>query len=176
LELPFAAGEPWSLTAGPHPSWNTGTPPGALDFGPITGEPPCTVSRAWARAAAPGVVVRSSDGVVTIDLDGDGREQTGWVLLYQHIAAKDRVAAGTRVNTDDPIGHPSCEGGTATGTHVHLARKYNGEWISVNGQWPLVLSGWLAVPGERPYQGTLVKGEQVVTAYSNGRSGSKIVR
>lgn len=25
LELPFAAGERWSLTAGPHPAWNAGT-------------------------------------------------------------------------------------------------------------------------------------------------------
>ena len=55
LELPFAPGEPWALTGGLHPDWNSGTPFGALDFAPITREAPCVVSRAWVRAAAPGV-------------------------------------------------------------------------------------------------------------------------
>lgn len=176
LELPFAPGQAWSLTAGPHPAWNTGTPNGALDFGPITGEPPCSVSTVWVTASAPGVIARIGVGVVLLDLDGDGREQTGWVLLYQHIAASGRIAAGTRVNTDDRIGHPSCEGGDATGSHVHLARKYNGEWIPASADWPLVLSGWLTVPGEMTYLGTLVKDGQVVTARGGGTAGSRIVR
>ena len=176
LELPFAPGERWSLTAGPHPDSNTGTPPGALDFAPITGQPPCSVSVAWARAAASGVILRASNGVVVLDLDGDGWEQTGWVLLYMHIAQQDRAAVGARLNTDDPIGHPSCEGGKSTGSHVHLARKYNGEWIGAGGPWPFILSGWTTVPGDTPYKGTLVKGEQVVTAYSGGTYGSTIIR
>jgi LasA protease len=176
LDLPFASGEAWSFTAGPHPDWNTGTPPGALDFAPITGEPPCSVSAAWARAAAPGVIIRTGDGVVVQDLDGDGREQTGWVLVYLHIAQKDRVAPGARLMAGDPIGHPSCEGGDATGSHVHLARKFNGEWIGANSSWPFVLSGWTAVPGAAPYAGTLVKGDQVVTAHPDGSHGSTIMR
>ena len=32
LVLPFAPGERWSLTGGPHLSWKTGSPPGALGF------------------------------------------------------------------------------------------------------------------------------------------------
>ncbi len=176
LELPFAPGERWSFTAGPHPDWNTGTPPGALDFAPITGEPPCAVSSAWARAAAPGVVVRAGNGAVLLDLDGDGHEQTGWVLLYLHIADAGRVAVGAHVNTDDPIGHPSCEGGDATGTNLHLARKYNGEWVSAGEPLPFALSGWTALPGAQPYDGTLVKGDQIVTAHPDGSHGSTIVR
>ncbi|HEX7976476.1 MAG TPA: hypothetical protein VF498_18845 [Anaerolineales bacterium] len=112
-----------------------------------------------------------------IDLDGDGREQTGWVLLYLHVAEADRVAMGTRVNTDDPIGHPSCEGGQRpTGTHVHLARKYNGEWIAADGPLPFLLSGWQAHAGPKPYQGALTKGDQTVTANPGGRQTSIIVR
>lgn len=176
LELPFAPGERWSLTSGPHIDWNTGTPAGALDIAPITGEPACAVSRAWVRASAPGQVIRADNGVVTIDLDGDGSEQTGWVLLYLHIAHQDRAAAGTLVQTGDPIGHPSCEGGSATGTHVHIARKFNGEWIGVDPALPFVLSGWTAQAGENPYEGTLVKGDQIVTARPDGSHGSTIVR
>jgi hypothetical protein len=37
LELPFAPGEDWSLTSGPHIAWRTGTPCGALDFAPHHG-------------------------------------------------------------------------------------------------------------------------------------------
>ena len=54
LELPFQPGEYWSLTSGPHIAWTTGTPRGALDFAPITGEPACAVSVAWVTASASG--------------------------------------------------------------------------------------------------------------------------
>jgi murein DD-endopeptidase MepM/ murein hydrolase activator NlpD len=176
LELPFAPGENWALTSGPHITWGTGTPRGALDFAPITGEPACAVSRAWVTASAAGLVVRSGRGVVAIDLDGDGLEQTGWVILYMHIADENRVAAGAWVETDSPLGHPSCQGGTATGTHVHLARKYNGEWLAAENPLPLVLSSWNAHAGELPYQGTLEKDGQVVSSRSDGSAGSTIMR
>ncbi len=176
LELPFAPGEPWAFTAGPHEDWNTGTPAGALDFAPITGESPCAVSSAWARAAAPGVVIGSSPGEVLLALDGETSQPSGWVLLYLHIAQTDRTVVGTHLAADDPIGHPSCEGGETTGTHVHLARKYKGEWIGAGDPLPFVLSGWTANPGARPYEGTLVNGDKVITAHPNGITGSTIIR
>lgn len=176
LELPFASGELWSLTAGPHISWNTGTPRGGLDFSPITGEPPCAISTAWVTTSAPGLVVRTERGVVAVDLDGDGLEQTGWVLVYMHVSEQDRVALGTWVETNTPLGHPSCEGGRATGTNIHLARKYNGEWLAADGPLPMVLSGWVAHAGERPYDGTLEKEGKIVSARPDGSSGSTIIR
>lgn len=176
LTLPFAVGEYWSLTGGPHLTWQTGTPRGAVDFAPVTGEAACAVSFRWATAAAPGVVVRSDRGVVALDLDGDGDEGTGWVLIYQHMAAEERAAVGAWLAQDAPVGHPSCEGGQASGTHVHLARKFNGEWVGVGEPLPLVLSGWQAVAGEGRYEGMLVQGENVVNASPNGVSGSGIVR
>lgn len=176
LELPFSPGEYWSLTSGPHIAWRTGTPRGALDFAPITGETPCAVSRAWVRASASGRVVRSERGVVALDLDGDGLEQTGWVLIYMHIAEQDRALVGIWVETDTPIGHPSCEGGTATGTNVHLARKFNGEWLAADGPLPMVLSGWIAHQGQLSYEGTLEKDGQIVSARPDGSTGSTIIR
>ncbi len=176
LELPFAPGEDWSLTAGPHTAWRTGTPRGALDFAPITGEPPCAASTRWVTASAAGLVVRSGDGLLALDLDGDGLEQTGWELVYLHIADQGKLPVGTLVNVDDPLGHPSCEGGQATGTHVHLARKYNGEWLAADGPLPMVLSGWVAHASEKLYEGTLTKDGQTVSAHPDGSSGSKITR
>jgi len=176
LELPFLPGEDWSLTAGPHIAWRTGSPRGALDFAPITGEPHCAVSTAWVTASATGLVVRAERGAVALDLDGDGQEQTGWVLVYMHLAEQGRVFPGTWVEMDTPLGHPSCEGGQATGTHVHLARKYNGEWLAADGPLPMMLSGWTAHAGERLYEGTLERNGQIVTARPDGSRGSTIVR
>jgi len=176
LELPFLPGESWSFTGGPHSSWGTGTPRGALDFAPVTDEPACAVSRAWVTASAAGVVTRSERSILALDLDGDGFEGTGWVLVYMHIADKDRLPAGSWVEVDDPLGHPSCEGGLATGTHVHIARKYNGEWLPAGGDYPFVLSGWRVVEGPKAYEGLLVKGDLVVTASPWGSRISIITR
>ena len=176
LALPFLPGERWSFTGGPHISWNTGTPSGGLDFSPVTGDPPCSVSSAWVTASGSGVVVRSEHNLLTLDLDGDGYEQTGWVLFYLHVAEHDRVPAGTQVSQDDRLGHPSCEGGTATGTHVHLARKYNGEWLPADGPVPFTLSGWRVAKGSRYYEGYLIKGDEMVAANPGGSRSSIIVR
>ena len=176
LLLPFLPGERWGFTGGPHRSWNAGSPRGALDFSPATGEPACTTSRAWATASAGGVITRVSDSVLAIDMDGDGHEQTGWVLVYLHIVPGDEMYVGKVVSADDLLGHPSCERGNSTGTHIHLARKYNGEWISAGGAFPLILSGWETQMGERNYQGTLQQGEQTITANPGGPSSSLIIR
>ena len=176
LELPFAAGERWSLTGGPHPAWNAGTPRGALDFSPITGGQPCAVPDRWATAAGPGVIARAESNAVALDLDGDGLEQTGWVIVYLHLAHAGLIAAGTEVEAGTPLGHPSCEGGVATGKHVHVARKFNGEWLAADGPVPFVLSGWRAVAEERNYFGALVRGAERVTSNSSGQQGSTIMR
>lgn len=164
LILPFLPGHVWAFTGGPHGAWEREAAWAALDFAPSTSVSGCAVSTDWAVASAPGLVVRSGDGVVVLDLDGDGREQTGWDLIYLHIADQGRVAQGTFVETGDLIGHPSCEGGIATGTHVHLVRKYNGEWILADGPLPFDLSGWVAHAGSKPYQGSLTKGDKTVLA------------
>ncbi len=176
LELPFQRGETWTLTGGPHPAWGVGSTWGGLDFAPADVEIGCTVTRYWATAAAGGLVTRSEYGVVAVDLDGDGFEGSGWVLVYLHMATAERVAVGTTIPLDGRIGHPSCEGGVATGTHLHLARKYNGEWV--NAEWPLpfILSGWQAWMGEKPYSGSLTRGDNIVTSRLDGTTTSLITR
>jgi hypothetical protein len=117
-----------------------------------------------ATAAAAGVVIYSHDGIVMIDLDEDGHEETGWVLFYLHVAKKGRVAAGTWVKPGDAIGHPSCEGGQSNASHLHIARKYNGEWIAADGPLPLILSGWVAHLDGKAYDGSLSRDGELRTA------------
>lgn len=164
LILPFLPNHIWAFTGGPHGAWERESAWAALDFAPSSSLPGCVDSEDWVVASAPGLVVRSEAGIVVLDLDGDGREQTGWNILYLHIESDGRVRAGELVETGDLLGHPSCEGGIATGTHLHIARKYNGEWILADGAVPFNLSGWVAVGGAKSYQGKLVNGDQEVLA------------
>ena len=185
LVLPFQPNTEWSLTGGPHNAWGQLNPDvygvsnsvyAAIDFAPSTDHGGCDLTPLWVVASAPGLVVRSDKGVVMVDLDGDGYEQTGWNILYMHIAAEDRVPKGTWLEVDDRIGHPSCEGGVSTGTHLHFARKYNGEWVTADGPIPFILSGWRVVAGEKAYEGTMVRGEETVIADPVGQKWSNILR
>ncbi len=168
LELPYRAGQSWSFSGGPHSAWGPDGALAALDFAPPSNFHGCAESAEWVTASAPGLVVRSANGVVIVDLDGDGYEQTGWAILYLHIATVDRIPVGTWLNQDDKIGHPSCEGGASTGTHVHTARKYNGEWILADSPMPFVLSGWITHAGDKPYLGNLTRDNMVVEASTSG--------
>ncbi len=164
MELPFPLGQEWAFTGGPHGAWEHDGARAALDFAP-TDSANCAVSPSWVTASAPGLIVRSSGNVVVIDLDGDGHEETGWDILYLHIATKDQISQGSHVETGDRIGHPSCMGGIATGTHVHMARKFNGEWMLAAGPVPFVLSGWICHGGGAPYEGSLVRDGRTVVAH-----------
>jgi LysM repeat protein len=157
LALPFTGGELWYYTGGPHGGWNEGSAWSAIDVVPDEGYLGCRVASAWATASAPGLVIYSQDGEVLIDLDGDGKQETGWVLFYLHVADQGRVPVGTQVKAGTPIGHPSCEGGFSESTHLHLARRYNGEWIAVDGPLPLLLSGWQFHSSGVSYDGTATR-------------------
>jgi hypothetical protein len=81
-----------------------------------------------------------------------------------HVESRDRVAEGTRLTAGDRIGHPSCEGGRASGAHLHIARKYNGEWIAADGPLPFVMDGWTAHCGFHAFEGSLTSGNRAVIA------------
>jgi murein DD-endopeptidase MepM/ murein hydrolase activator NlpD len=167
LMLPFAPGQTWFYTGGPHGGWGSGSAWSAVDFAPPDELPEdgstCYISDYFATAVASGIIVRSANGIVMLDLDGDGDETTGWTILYLHISERDRVANGTVVQPGDPIGRPSCEGGFSNGTHIHLARRYNGEWLPVDcDDCPtFVMNNWTMVGyvGQE-YQGVMVNNDE----------------
>jgi len=164
LQLPWAGDETWYFSGGPHGGWASGAAWAALDFVPDSEQLGCIQSDAWVRAMADGVVTRSDFGAVVVDLDGDGYAGTGWAITYMHLETRDRIAAGTPVQTGDPLGHPSCEGGFSNGTHVHITRTYNGRWISADGPIPFVMGGWVSQGLGREYDGLLVRGNVVKEA------------
>jgi murein DD-endopeptidase MepM/ murein hydrolase activator NlpD len=166
LLLPFPAGHVWTYTGGPHTGWGTGLPFVAIDFAPSSNFSGCfkVEPAQFATAVADGLVVRSGVDGLALDLDKDGDERTGWVIYYLHLAKDGRALSGQELKAGDPIGYPSCEGGHVTGTHVHIARKYNGEWILADSVLPFNLEGWITHDGAAAYQGTLTRGSLTVTA------------
>ena len=184
LELPMPPDQVWNFTSGPHSAWGRYGARAALDFAPPTDRVGCGNSIHWTTAAATGRVVRTGNGVVVLDLDRDGYEQTGWVLVYMHVANAERVEKDAFLQTDDRIGHPSCEGGSASGVHVHIARKYNGEWVLADGGLPFTMSGYVAA-AEEPIcdyawwgwcKGTLSNEEHIAVADPFGNARTRIFR
>ncbi|MBK6646186.1 MAG: LysM peptidoglycan-binding domain-containing protein [Anaerolineales bacterium] len=155
FSLPFAEGESWYFTGGPHAAWDSGSAWGALDFAPQGNAAACDISPYWVTAMADGLITRTGTGSVIQDLDNDGYEQTGWVLIYMHVSSQQRVTPGEYIYKNERIGHPSCEGGISNATHVHVARKYNGEWIAADGALPFNLGGWVSSGTGNEYDGYL---------------------
>ncbi|HPV06595.1 MAG TPA: LysM peptidoglycan-binding domain-containing protein [Aggregatilineales bacterium] len=170
IGFPFGDDEVWYFTGGPHGGWGSSSAWAALDF--VSAEEVglgCDVSPDWARAVADGVIARSEYGLVILDLDGDGFEGTGWTIFYLHLSSEDRpVQEGQRVKKGDPIGHPSCEGGVSYATHLHIARRYNGEWIAADCSECMLeapapqlnMDGWLTYTFGKEYDGSMIKGEE----------------
>lgn len=163
LTLPWAKGEGFYFTGGPHPAYAHGSGWAAIDFGPPDVLGNCFYSAAPVTAAANGLVISARQGEIQLDLDGDGHIQTGWGLFYMHLAldSENPVQAGQPVKQGDVLGYASCEGGLSTSSHLHLARRYNGEWLEAGGPVPMVLSGWVVQPNLAPYEGTLKKGDEL---------------
>jgi hypothetical protein len=174
LSLPWPRGETWYFTGGPHGGWASGSAWAALDFAPRQGDTACYISDQWVTSMSDGLVARSSYGAVVVDLDGDGYPGTGWAITYMHLDHRDRVAVGTLVKNGDPIGHPSCEGGYVSATHLHIARSYNGRWVSADGITPFQIGGWESVGLGQEYDGLFIRGDIVKEACDCMAEGNAI--
>ncbi|MCH7589118.1 MAG: LysM peptidoglycan-binding domain-containing protein [Chloroflexi bacterium] len=175
LSLPFQPGIVWDYSSGPHSTWGKSLPLGAIDLAPPAAEGGCAESDVWIAAPTSGRIVRSGRSAVLLDMDGDGDERTGWVLFFYHVAEEDRVVEGVDVALGGMIGHPSCEGGRATGTHFHYARKYKGEWIPAGGILAFEMDGWIVANGDEPFLGTMSKGSVTVEACICTSSANQII-
>jgi murein DD-endopeptidase MepM/ murein hydrolase activator NlpD len=176
MQLPFESEKVWYYTGGPHGGWGDGSAWAALDFAPSEKALGCIPSNEWIVALADGLILRAENGAVIQDLDGDGLEQTGWVILYLHVDSRDRVSSGTYIKAGERVGHPSCEGGISSGTHLHLARRYNGEWIPADQTLPFILDGWVSRGTGQEYDGYLERDGQSIEAWGGGRSAVNAIQ
>jgi len=79
------------------------------------------------------------------------------------------------LSAGERIGYPSCEGGPSTGVHLHLARRWNGEWIPADQDVPFILSGWVSSGAGVEYDGTLSREGRTVEASGFPTDENKIV-
>lgn len=164
MRLPWETGNTFYYTGGPHAAYADGSAWAAIDFGPPDVLGNCYYSDEYLTAVADGRIFLGSKGESYLDLDGDGNLQTGWVLLYLHMVAKDDLTQGQSVTAGTPLGYASCEGGASNASHLHLARRYNGEWMSADGPVPMVLSGWQVKAGLGQYEGGMLRDGVLKTA------------
>jgi LasA protease len=133
LTLPFPSGDIWRFTGGFHGGWGGGSAWASVDFAPPDdrqdGDSFCYISQFPVTAVSSGVIARVGGGALVLDIDSDGYESSGWTILYLHLSIDPTLTLGQAVQVGDKLGYASCHGGFSTATHLHIARRYNGEWI-----------------------------------------------
>ncbi len=156
LGLPYAMGETWTLTGGPHPN-GAGTnsrPWSAVDMA----FPGTAAGRI--RAADGGIAWVPSDCPNLIRIDHPG----GWRTGYYHVI-NIRIGNGQLVQRGQWVADEGAAtgcGGFATGPHVHFSlRRYDSTsfvypdsqtFVNIAGS---VFGGWEVRDGSSPYQGCM---------------------
>ncbi|MBI2333053.1 MAG: hypothetical protein HYU84_13005, partial [Chloroflexi bacterium] len=87
-----------------------------------------------------------------------------------------RVTPGEYLFRNERVGHPSCEGGVSNAAHLHVARKYNGEWIAADGALPYNLDGWVSNGTGFEYDGFLTRDSQSIEALDAAQPENLITR
>ncbi|QSB15621.1 M23 family metallopeptidase [Natronosporangium hydrolyticum] len=138
MRLPYAVGQQWRYTGGPHPM--SGTVRSSIDL-----------------AGGDGRVLAAADGYAYTMCPSE----TGWIRVvhgrgfatdYYHLE-DNIVVYGSAVAEGDYIGmignDVSC-GGSSTGPHVHFSLRRDGEYVPIDGY---NLGKWVIGAGAANYQG-----------------------
>lgn len=145
--LPWAAGQTWTMTGGPHTDSGVGDkrPWSAIDLAYAPGV-------GVIRAAESGVVWRSASCPNFIRIDHSGGYRTG----YYHVV-NERVTNGQTVIRGDALASEGMGigcGGYTTGPHVHFSMRYYDARINIGGT---ELGGWEVQDGGSPYNGCMLR-------------------
>lgn len=151
LSLPWAVGDTWKFTGGPHNNeGNKDRPFSALDFNISSGQ------SGQVRAARGGTAYRPCDNFVLVYHDD------GWKTGYYHL--KDiGVSNGQPVSRGDSLGWTSSQtgcGGSATGPHLHFTLRKNSDrgFQEITGH---DIGGWTVLPTNTQYVGCMQRGTEV---------------
>jgi LasA protease len=143
MRLPYARGQAWMLTGGPHPM--NGSARSSIDL-----------------SGGDGRVLAARDGIAYTMCESG----TGWVRVvhddgfatdYYHLEENIKVD-GTPVREGDYLGRigwdVSC-GGQVTGPHLHFSLRRDGKYVPIEGY---VFGRWTIHAGDGPYQGFARRG------------------
>jgi len=144
LSLPFATGETWVYTGGPHSNGGTSTPPlSSIDLAVNL-----STNAGLVRAAREGYVYRTASCPNYVRVDhGDG-----WSTGYYHLT-NEAVSNGQYISRGTVLGKISngvgC-GGWSSGPHVHFSVLRNLSYVSISG---MDIGGWTILAGSQAYYG-----------------------
>ncbi|MEV4618803.1 peptidoglycan DD-metalloendopeptidase family protein [Asanoa sp. NPDC049573] len=133
LRLPWAIGQTWRLTGGPHPM--NGGPRSSIDLSGGDGRVLA------ARAGLAYTMCSSGTGWLRVIHD------RGYATDYYHLSGNIK-ASGKKVDEGDFLGNIGNDvtcGGSSTGAHVHFALRYNNKYVAIDryaiGKWVIRQTG-----------------------------------
>jgi murein DD-endopeptidase MepM/ murein hydrolase activator NlpD len=148
--LPYAQGQAWTLTGGPH-TYGGSTSPGARPRSSLDmAYPPATSGKV--RAAESGIVYRASNCPNYIRVD----HADGFQTSYYHVV-NERVNNGESVLRGDILADEGASfgcGGYATGPHVHFSLLRYGVYQDLAGY---DFGGWEVEESANPYDGCMLR-------------------
>jgi LasA protease len=157
MRLPYARGQSWAYTGGPHPM--SGSALSSIDLAGGDGK---------VRAARAGLAYRMCPGWIRVVHD------RGFATDYYHLHGA-IAADGKPVGDGEFLGNigtdVSC-GGSATGPHVHFSLRRGGDYVDIERYG---IGKWTVRAGARPYEGSAWHGSRRVavggTLYNYGALG-----
>lgn len=170
FQFPFPLGGKWRF-GGPH-NWagGGGYPFSSIDFNtgwgsstPFPYHYSVAAAQGTGRVFAPNPAYSDLPCWVKVDHSGS------WTTYYYHLQNVRPPGGIGSVMPNQPLGTIAteiCNGGFATGAHVHFTLLYNGAFVSLEG---VKLSGWTVHvgPSDEPYtSGSLERDGVVLTPYS----------
>ncbi len=144
MALPFAVGQTWTLTGGPH-GWGSGAPFSSIDL---------AGGDQVVRAARGGAAYTMCQGWVRVIHD------RGYSTDYYHLWSNINVN-GASVGQGAFLGYTGTDvtcGGSATGRHVHFGLRQNSAYVPIAGH---SIGKWVFYSGSA-YQGYVMHGSGVV--------------
>ncbi len=147
--LPFMEPGVWSFAGVEESIWASGKTWSSILFTPTGDSQICSRTNSATIAVADGIVARSEFGTVVLDLDGDGDERTGWVVVYTALANDGRATQDEVLLQGNQLGRANCVADKISNLGLQVARKYNGQWMPATlDALPFTLSGWTPLDGE----------------------------
>jgi LasA protease len=144
MRLPYAIGQAWSYTGGPHEM--SGSARSSIDLAGGDGR---------VLAAGDGLAYRMCQGWVRVVHD------RGFATDYYHLHGA-ISADGRPVGEGDYLGRIGTDvtcGGGATGPHVHFSLRRNGDYVDIERY---AFGKWVIRAGAQPYEGTAWHGSRRV--------------
>ena len=153
MRLPYALGQTWTLSGGPH-AWDAGSGPwSSLDLAGGDG-------RVLAVRSGTAYENPNCRGEIVITHD------RGYTTKYYHLINRIVPPNGVSVSAGAFLGNIGTAipcGGSANSPHVHFTLMQHGAYVNIAYH---IIGKWVFMNGSQQYEGYALHGSQVASAFS----------